>query len=105
MSESLAESLQGKVAIVTGAGRGIGRAFALALVAEGMRVGICARTKSQLDETVEAITAAGGVCHAASSSTTLPKRGRVAGSGRLTRKVGGTPRRSMSAARSFARGL
>jgi 3-oxoacyl-[acyl-carrier protein] reductase len=72
MSESLAESLQGKVAIVTGAGRGIGRAFALALVAEGMRVGICARTKSQLDETVEAITAAGGVCHAAVTDLSNP---------------------------------
>jgi 3-oxoacyl-[acyl-carrier protein] reductase len=58
------ESLNGKVAIVTGAGRGIGRAFALALAAEGMRVGICARTKAQLDETADAISAAGGVCHA-----------------------------------------
>ena len=50
------ESLNGKVAIVTGAGRGIGRAFALALAAEGMRVGICARTKAQLDETADAIS-------------------------------------------------
>ncbi len=60
----MSESLEAKVAIVTGAGRGIGRAFALALAAEGMHVGICARTKAQLDETADAISAAGGVCHA-----------------------------------------
>ena len=32
-------SLQGKTAIVTGAGQGIGRAWAMALVAAGARVG------------------------------------------------------------------
>jgi NAD(P)-dependent dehydrogenase (short-subunit alcohol dehydrogenase family) len=36
----------------------------MALAAEGMRVGICARTKAQLDETADAISSAGGVCHA-----------------------------------------
>ena len=64
--------LDGKVAIVTGAGRGIGRAFAAALAAEGMRVGICARTKSQLDETADAIIAAGGTCHAVIADLSNP---------------------------------
>ena len=73
LSGSLPSQLQGKVAIVTGAGRGIGRAFAMALAAEGMRVGICARTKAQLDETADAISASGGVCHAVIADLSNPE--------------------------------
>ncbi len=71
-SEPHAKPLNGKLAIVTGAGRGIGRSFAMALAAEGMRVGICARTKTQLDETADAISAAGGVCHAVIADLSNP---------------------------------
>ena len=39
------ESLQGKLALVTGAGKGIGKAIALALAAEGVQVGLMARTE------------------------------------------------------------
>lgn len=52
--------LQGQVAIVTGGGRGIGQAIALALAAEGMAVAVAARTDAQLAESVAQIEAQGG---------------------------------------------
>lgn len=53
-------SLDGRVALVTGAGRGIGQGIAKGLAAHGARCVCAARTRSQLDETVAAIRAAGG---------------------------------------------
>ncbi len=53
---SLAEfSLEGKIAFVTGAGRGLGRAGALALAEAGAHVALVSRTRSQLEETAAAI--------------------------------------------------
>jgi len=53
-------ALKGKVAVVTGSSRGIGRATAIALGREGCRVVVCARGREQLDEAVGAVRAAGG---------------------------------------------
>ncbi|WP_299986049.1 3-ketoacyl-ACP reductase [uncultured Pontibacter sp.] len=44
------ESLKGKSALITGAGKGMGRAIAIALAQEGVNVGLLARTTSQLEE-------------------------------------------------------
>lgn len=52
--------LSGQVGIVTGAGRGIGRAVAVRLASMGMAVALVARTPDQLDETASECEAAGG---------------------------------------------
>ncbi len=51
--------LEGRVALVTGASQGIGRACALALAREGATVAVAARNRQKLDELVAQITAAG----------------------------------------------
>jgi NAD(P)-dependent dehydrogenase (short-subunit alcohol dehydrogenase family) len=52
--------LEGQVAVVTGAGRGFGRAIAERLAAEGANVALLSRSLVQLDEVAEAIRKAGG---------------------------------------------
>jgi 3-oxoacyl-[acyl-carrier protein] reductase len=52
--------LHGKVALVTGASRGIGRAIAVALADEGCRVVLCARGDADLQASVAAIRARAG---------------------------------------------
>jgi 3-oxoacyl-[acyl-carrier protein] reductase len=52
--------LNGKVAMITGASRGLGRAMAQALAAEGVLLSICARTAQALERTAAELKAAGG---------------------------------------------
>ena len=59
MAEKL---LTGKVAVVTGAGRGIGKAIALAFARAGADVAICARSEIELERVNEAITELGQKC-------------------------------------------
>lgn len=47
------ESLKGKNALITGAGKGLGRAIAIALAEEGVNVGLIARTEADLLQLVE----------------------------------------------------
>lgn len=56
--------LEGRTALVTGAGRGIGRSAAIALAYAGAEVWLMARTQRDLDSAVAEIAAGGGRAHA-----------------------------------------
>ncbi len=55
----MAEIIKGKKAIITGAGKGIGRQTALALAKEGVSLGLIARTKEDLENVAKEIRAEG----------------------------------------------
>lgn len=64
--------LDGQVALVTGAGRGFGRAIAERLAAEGAKVALAARSEDQLAEVAAAIRAGGGEAIAVPCDITSP---------------------------------
>jgi 3-oxoacyl-[acyl-carrier protein] reductase len=55
----LVQSLKGKVAFITGAGRGIGKATAIALAKEGVNIGLLATTESNLQEVAREVEGLG----------------------------------------------
>jgi len=67
-------SLEGRVALVTGAGRGIGRAIAVALGAAGAAVACAARSQDQVDAAAAEITGAGGRACALRLDVTCPEQ-------------------------------
>ena len=80
----MGERLKGKVAVITGAGRGIGRGHALLFAAEGAKVVVndlggaadgTGATKGPADEVVEDIKKAGGEAVANYDSVTTPEGG------------------------------
>ena len=66
----MAELLAGKVAIVTGASRGIGRAISVALAQEAATVVLAARSGQHLREAAEMVTHAGGKAHIVTTELT-----------------------------------
>ena len=68
----MGQSLGRDVAIVIGAGRGIGRAITLSLAAEGAAVCVFARTAEEIAETAAMISSAGGHALALPVDVTVP---------------------------------
>src|SRR2546427_10585418 len=66
------KNLEGKVALVAGAGRGLGRAFAIGLAGAGARVAAVARSTDQIAETVTLIEAGGGTAIALRADVSDP---------------------------------
>ena len=65
--------IAGKVALVTASSKGLGRATALALAGEGVRVVISARGEAALQATASEIAANGGEVHAVAADVTEPE--------------------------------
>ncbi|HTY64595.1 MAG TPA: SDR family oxidoreductase [Acidobacteriota bacterium] len=69
----MTKEMAGRVALITGGGRGFGKAIALRFAAEGAAVAVTSRTQSELDKTVSEIEAAGGRGFAVSGDVTKPE--------------------------------
>lgn len=80
---SLNFSLEGRTALVTGAGRGLGRACAVALAQAGAEVWLAARTKDEVEAAASEIRGTGAKAHAVTLDVTR--------SGNLRDVMGGMP--------------
>ncbi len=70
MPKATKNELQGQIAVITGAGRGIGAAIARELASLGALAVLCGRTTSLLEDTAASITAAGGQAKVAACDVT-----------------------------------
>lgn len=68
----MSRELSGQTALVTGGGRGFGKAIAMRLASEGAAVTVTARTQAELDQTVLEIEDAGGKGYAIGGDVTRP---------------------------------
>ncbi len=70
--------LNSKVALVTGAGSGIGKAAAIALAGQGAKIGVLSHTLSEIEKTVAEISDKGGEAMALEADVTSPTEMRSA---------------------------
>jgi 3-oxoacyl-[acyl-carrier protein] reductase len=82
-------NLTGKKAIVTGAGKGIGRAIAAALAARGVHVGLLARTGADLDALASELTRDHGVTAAVAVADVSDRSAVEAATTALRERLGG----------------
>jgi len=85
MAESFSNPLEGQVAVVTGAARGIGRSIALRLGVMGATVVLIARDASQLDQVRREIEAAAGIAESAPCDLLDPEAVAKLGEGVIAR--------------------
>lgn len=81
-------TLQGWIALITGGGRGIGRAIASGLAREGASVAVTARSRDEIDSVVEQIHRSGGTALAMRADRSAPEEAKKLGA--LTVKAFGT---------------
>jgi NAD(P)-dependent dehydrogenase (short-subunit alcohol dehydrogenase family) len=92
--------LRGKTAVITGAGRGIGRGIAIAYGRAGINVVVASRTKSTVEDVVDEVQRDGGVAHGITCD--IGERAQVFNMVRRAAKTFGTVDILVNNAQSFA---